>query len=315
MTTRVAKSLGPVPDLLARMRDGDIGALSRVVTELERLSPIAGEIIAALAPDLGRAVVVGFTGAPGVGKSTLVGATVGAFRNRDKTVGVIAVDPSSPVSGGAILGDRLRMSQHDMDDGVFVRSLASRGALGGLTPSAVRVIDAFDGAGKDVIVVETVGAGQSEVDVADIADIRIVVAAPGLGDDIQAIKAGVLEIADILVVNKSDRPEADKTARELESALSLKVRPAAKVMKTVATNGDGVDALAVEIEHIAAKRSEAGHERRRRRARKLLAWAAADLVARQINDRSDPFIDTLADEILTFDLTPEAAARKLLSGS
>ena len=312
MTARAAKSLGPVPDLLARMRDGDIGALSRVVTELERLSPIAGEIIAALRPELGRAVVVGFTGAPGVGKSTLVGATVGAFRNRDKTVGVIAVDPSSPVSGGAILGDRLRMAQHDMDDGVFVRSLASRGALGGLTPAAVRVIDAFDGAGKDVIVIETVGAGQSEVDVADIADIRIFVAAPGLGDDIQAIKAGVLEIADILVVNKSDRPEADKTARELEAALSLKARPTATVMKTIATDGEGVDALAAEIERIAAERSETGQERRRRRARKLLAWAAADLMARHIRKAEDPEIDRLADAVLQAELTPETAARKLL---
>ncbi len=312
MTQVATKPLGPVPELLARMRDGDIGALSRVVTELERLSPIAGELIQAMAPDLGNAIVVGFTGAPGVGKSTLVGATVAAFRKAGKTVGVIAVDPSSPISGGAILGDRLRMSQHDMDDGVFVRSLASRGALGGLTPAAVRIIDAFDGAGKDVVVIETVGAGQSEVDVADVADIRIVVAAPGLGDDIQAIKAGVLEIADILIVNKADRPDADKTARELESALALKATSGAKqVIKTIATSGEGVDDLAGEIERIASERSETALERRRRRARKLLAWAAADLIAKRIRDGGDSKVDALSDAILAAETTPDDAARAL----
>lgn len=312
MTPVIAKPLGPVPDLLARMRGGDIGALSRVVTELERLSPIAGELIQAMTPELGNAIVVGFTGAPGVGKSTLVGATVSAFRNAGKTVGVIAVDPSSPISGGAILGDRLRMSQHDMDDGVFVRSLASRGALGGLTPAAVRIIDAFDGAGKDVVVIETVGAGQSEVDVAEVADIRIVVAAPGLGDDIQAIKAGVLEIADILVVNKADRPDADKTARELESALALKATSGAKeVIKTIATSGDGVDDLADEIGRIASERSETAQERRRRRARKLLAWAAADLIAKRIKDGGGAKVDGLSDAILAAEITPEDAARAL----
>lgn len=312
MTQVIAKPLGPVPELLARMRDGDIGALSRVVTELERLSPIAGELIQAMTPELGNAIVVGFTGAPGVGKSTLVGAAVSAFRKAGKTVGVIAVDPSSPISGGAILGDRLRMSQHDMDDGVFVRSLASRGALGGLTPAAVRIIDAFDGAGKDVVVIETVGAGQSEVDVAEVADIRIVVAAPGLGDDIQAIKAGVLEIADILVVNKADRPDADKTARELESALALKATSGAKqVIKTIATSGEGVDELAGEIGRIASERSETAQERRRRRARKLLAWAAADLIAKRIKDGGDSKVDGLSDAILAAEVTPEDAARAL----
>lgn len=313
MMAMTAKPLGPIPELLARMRRGDVAALSRVVTALERLSPIAGELIRAIAPDLGRAIVVGFTGAPGVGKSTLVGATVGAFRRSGKTVGVIAVDPSSPVSGGAILGDRLRMAQHDLDDGVFVRSLASRGALGGLTPAAVRVIDAFDGAGKDVVIIETVGAGQSEVDVAEVADIRVVVAAPGLGDDVQALKAGIIEIADILVVNKADRPDADRTARELESALALKGAPGAvPVIKTVATSGEGVDGLAGEIERIATEKSETSRERRRRRARRLLAWAASELIVRRIQSETDPEIDTLADAVLAAELSPEAAARRLL---
>ena len=173
-------------------------------------------------PHLGHALVVGFTGPPGAGKSTLVNAVIAELRGAGKTVGVIAVDPSSPVSGGAILGDRIRMTAALDDDGVFVRSLASRGYLGGLSPAAVRIIDALDAAGRDIILLETVGTGQSEIDVAEVADVRVVISAPGLGDDIQAMKSGLLEIADIMVVNKGDRPGAEQTLQQLMGALSIR---------------------------------------------------------------------------------------------
>ncbi len=182
-TSSLASDLKDIGKLVARMRTGERLATSRVVTELERLSDVAPQLLAALEPYLGHALVVGFTGPPGVGKSTLVNAVIAEARRNGTSVGVIAVDPSSPISGGAILGDRVRMTAMLDDDDVFMRSLASRGHVGGLSPAAVRVIDALDAAGKDLVLVETVGAGQAEVDVAEVTDVRVVVSAPGLGDD------------------------------------------------------------------------------------------------------------------------------------
>lgn len=205
---------GWLDDLLA----GDRGALARALTEVENELPEARAVIAACAPRLGHAVVVGVTGAPGAGKSTLVGAYVSVLRGAGKTVGVIAVDPSSPFNGGALLGDRIRMAEHAGDPGVFVRSLAARGHLGGLSRTASRAIDVMDAAGFDLVVVETVGVGQSEIEIAEFADVRVVVWLPGGGDEIQAAKAGVLEIADLIVVNKADLPGADRAARTLEAA-------------------------------------------------------------------------------------------------
>ncbi len=273
-------------------------------------------LIAALTPHLGRALVVGFTGPPGAGKSTLVNAYVEALRRAGKTVGIIAVDPSSPVSGGAILGDRLRMTATLADDAVFMRSLASGGHLGGLCPAAVRVIDALDGAGKDVIVLETVGTGQSEIDVADVADVRVVLSAPGLGDDIQAMKSGLLEIADVLVVNKADRPGAEETLSQLTSALSLRSGAAAPaVLKTCAVDQTGVAELAAEIARIGVEKlAVLAVERRRRRARFLVARAAADLVARHIRSDADQALAGLTDAILAGETSPDAAARQMLGG-
>ena len=211
--------------LVQQMRDGERRAIATAITELERLSPATPALLKAMQPHLGRALVVGFTGPPGAGKSTLVNAVIAHLRADGKTVGVIAVDPSSPVSGGAILGDRIRMTAALDDEGVFVRSLASRGYLGGLSPAAVRIIDALDAAGRDLILLETVGTGQSEIDVAEVADVRIVVTAPGLGDDIQAMKSGLLEIADILVVNKGDRPGAEITLQQLAGRARHSRRP------------------------------------------------------------------------------------------
>ena len=313
MTKRATKKKADQATLVERMRAGEAAALSRVLTALERLAPAAPELIAEMAPHLGQAVVVGFTGPPGAGKSTLVSAYITALRARGLTVGVIAVDPSSPVSGGAILGDRLRMSDHTSDDGVFVRSLAARGHVGGLSPAAVRMIDAFDAAGKDVVILETVGAGQSEIDVAAVADIRVVLNAPGLGDDIQAMKAGILEIADILVVNKADLPEAERLFRHLQAAQSMRAgRAETPLLKCVATTGEGLAGLAAEIDRLAGSRAAEAETRRRQRARRLLAWAAADMIERQITKSPPPKVDALCDDILAARLSPEEAALKLL---
>ena len=234
---------------------GERRAIATAITELERLSPAAPALLKAMQPYLGRALVVGFTGPPGAGKSTLVNSVIAHVRAAGRTVGVIAVDPSSPVSGGAILGDRIRMTAALDDDGVFVRSLASRGYLGGLSPAAVRIIDALDAAGRDLIILETVGTGQSEIDVAEVADVRIVVSAPGLGDDIQAMKSGLLEIADILVVNKGDRPGAELTLQQLIGALSIRAHRAGRipVLKTTATTGEGVAELVAAIATLPAR--------------------------------------------------------------
>ncbi|MET0193187.1 MAG: methylmalonyl Co-A mutase-associated GTPase MeaB [Hyphomicrobiaceae bacterium] len=315
--SRASDDLQDVGALLKRMRAGERRAISRAVTELERLSTAAPKLLAAFQPHLGHAQVVGFTGPPGAGKSTLVNAYTRHIREAGKSVGIIAVDPSSPISGGAILGDRVRMTATLDDDGVFMRSLASRGYLGGLSPAAVRIIDALDAAGKDVILLETVGTGQSEIDVAEIADVRIVVTAPGLGDDIQAMKSGLLEIADILVVNKGDREGAERTMQQLMGALSLRSSDHGKapVLKTTATTGEGIAALAEAVARIGARSAGVDpHDRRRRRARYLIARAAADLVAQRVKADGTEAVDRLADQVLTGALSPEDAARRLLQG-
>jgi GTPase len=302
--------------LVQRMRAGERRAIGRAMTELERFSAAAPGLLAAMRPYLGHAVVVGVTGPPGAGKSTLLNAYTRHLREQGKSVGIIAVDPSSPISGGAILGDRIRMTAALDDDGVFMRSLASRGHLGGLSPAAVRVIDALDAAGRDAILIETVGTGQADIDVAEVADVRIVVTAPGLGDDIQAMKSGLLEIADILVVNKGDREGAEHTVQHLRGALSLKPDARAKVpvLKLTATTGEGIAALADAVRHCVARASADPLARRRRRARYLIARAAADLVAERVRKGAGTAIDALADEVLAGAVLPTEAARKLIDG-
>jgi LAO/AO transport system kinase len=310
---RAPDDLEDLAALLVRMRAGERRAISRAVTELERLSKVAPRLLEVFQPHLGHAQVVGFTGPPGAGKSTLVNAYTRHIREAGKSVGIIAVDPSSPISGGAILGDRVRMTATLDDDGVFMRSLASRGYLGGLSPAAVRIIDALDAAGKDVVLLETVGTGQSEIDVAEIADVRIVVTAPGLGDDIQAMKSGLLEIADILVVNKADREGAERTMQQLLGALSLRSSGKTPVLKTTATTGEGIAALADAVTRCGALSAGGdARERRRRRARYLIARAAADLVAQRIKGGGTDALSVLADQVLAGSLSPEDAARRLL---
>jgi len=233
--------------LAERIRGGDRRALARAITAVENQTHDAASIRAALAAHLGHAQVIGVTGPPGAGKSTLVNAMVRELVGRGRRVAVIAVDPSSPVSGGAVLGDRVRMGEMQGHEAVFIRSLAARGHLGGLSRTAAQVVDVLDGAGFDDVLVETVGAGQSEVEIAKVAAHRLVVCPPGLGDDVQAIKAGILEIADAFVVNKADLPDAARTERELRAMLALRQRAAEAetppVLRTVATTGEGVAAL------------------------------------------------------------------------
>jgi LAO/AO transport system kinase len=301
--------------LVRKMRAGERRATALVITELERLSTAAPILLRAMQPHLGHALVVGFTGPPGAGKSTLVNAVITELRGAGKTIGVIAVDPSSPVSGGAILGDRIRMTSALDDDGVFVRSLASRGYLGGLSPAAVRIIDALDAAGRDIILLETVGTGQSEIDVAEVADVRVVISAPGLGDDIQAMKSGLLEIADIMVVNKGDRPGAEQTLQQLLSALSIRAmrRQSVPVLKTTATTGEGVRELVAAVTAMGRELGAGGPmARRRQRARYLIARAASDLVAARVRAGGPAALDTLADQVLGGTIGPEEAARRLL---
>jgi LAO/AO transport system kinase len=318
--TVAAKPNSPIDpnQLVTDMRAGKRASISKAVTVLETLGSGAPELLQAMQPHLGRAQVIGFTGPPGAGKSTLVNALIQHLRSKRKTVAVIAVDPSSPVSGGAILGDRIRMTAALDDDGVFVRSLASRGYLGGLSPAAVRIIDAFDAAGFDYILLETVGTGQNEIDVAEVADVRVVIAAPGLGDDIQAMKSGLLEIADVLVVNKGDRDGAEQTMHQLKGALSIRAwqKNDVPVLKTIATTGQGVaemmDAIAAISDRVAALPTI---ERRRKRARYLIARAAADIVAQRVREGRGKELDDLADRVLSGTLTPDAAARGMLERS
>ena len=240
--------------LLAPLLAGERRAVARAISTIENAAPGWESIAAGVAAGLGRAHVIGITGAPGAGKSTLISALLGELLARGRRIGVVAVDPSSPMTGGAVLGDRVRMGSHGSHERVFIRSIASRGHLGGVSRSTRRIVDVLDAAGFDTVIVETVGAGQSEVEIVEIADTRVVVCPPGLGDEVQAIKAGILEIADLLVVNKADLPAAETTARELKEMLRL--RPASRadvaVLKTVATRGEGIAELADRVEAHAA---------------------------------------------------------------
>jgi LAO/AO transport system kinase len=311
-----------VGDLVERARKGEPRAVARLISLVEDASPLLREVMAALVPLAGRAAVVGITGAPGVGKSTSTSALVTALRRQGKRVGVLAVDPSSPFSGGALLGDRVRMQEHATDRDVFIRSMASRGHLGGLawaTPQAVRVLDA---AGCDVVVVETVGVGQSEVEVASTADTTVVLLAPGMGDGIQAAKAGILEIGDVYVVNKADRDGAEATARELNHMLSLGERRQPgdwrpPIVKTVASRGEGMDDVVEALEKHRGWLERTGTLQRRRLARirdEVEVIAVTALRERMGDLHGDQRLDALADRVSAGELDPYAAADELVEG-
>jgi LAO/AO transport system kinase len=306
----------PVDDLIRRLLDGDRAALARALTAVENDTPAAPSIARAIYPHLGRARTVGVTGAPGAGKSTLVSALIGELRGQGKSVGVIAVDPSSPITGGAILGDRIRMADHDRDDSVFVRSLSSRGHLGGLSRAAARAVDVMDAAGRDFIIVETVGTGQAEVEIADIAGTRIVVLAPGLGDDVQAIKSGVLEIADIFVVNKSDLAQADHTVRHLTGMIQLRGHHDGwriPVLTTTATTGAGIKDLAEAIEQYAAFCTGRDKTSATERAHRLLASIAATTARDELARLESAELDAILEGVVRGDLSYGAASRLALA--
>ncbi|ANZ16229.1 methylmalonyl Co-A mutase-associated GTPase MeaB [Streptomyces noursei] len=311
-----------VPQLVEQARQGRPRAVARLISLVEGAAPELREVMATLAPLTGGAYVVGLTGSPGVGKSTTTSALVTAYRKAGKRVGVLAVDPSSPFSGGALLGDRVRMSEHASDPGVYIRSMATRGHLGGLAWAAPQAIRVLDAAGCDVILVETVGVGQSEVEIASQADTSVVLLAPGMGDGIQAAKAGILEIGDVYVVNKADRDGADATARELNHMLGLGESRAPgdwrpPIVKTVAARAEGIDEVVEALEKHRAWMEERGVLARRRlaRAAREVETIAVTALRSRIGDLSgDRHLDALAERIVAGDTDPYRAADELVEG-
>jgi LAO/AO transport system kinase len=303
------------PSELDRALNGDVRALARLLSLVEDGSPRIREVIADLLPRTGQARIIGLTGAPGVGKSTMTGALVGAFRAAGRRVAVLAVDPTSPFTGGALLGDRIRMQEHATDEAVFIRSMASRGHLGGLaaaTPQAIRVLDA---AGFELIIIETVGVGQAEVAIASLADSVAVLLAPGLGDAIQAAKAGILEVADLFVVNKADKPDAQQVVRDLRNMLALgTVEPGGwkpPIIIATATTGEGLAELVTALDAHWDWLCASGELKRRRHARAreeitMLAFAA-------LRDRVTGNVDELAARVADGTLDPFQAAEEVLA--
>jgi LAO/AO transport system kinase len=313
----------------AKIVGGDLAAAARLMRALDDDLPGARAALRAIYPHGGRAFVVGVTGAPGVGKSTLVDALIGASRARGERVAVVAVDPSSPFSGGALLGDRVRMQRHALDDGVFIRSLATRGQQGGLSRSTTAAVAVLDAAGFPVVFVETVGAGQAEIDVADAADAVMVVTAPGLGDEVQALKAGLLEIADVLVVNKGDRDGADRAVADLTTMLSLAAHPSRpgepprappSLLRASAATGAGVADIVAALEALRGAPAAQRDARRRRQAVRQItalvgeqaraaAWAAIGSEA-----APGPLASTV-DQVAARTLDPWSAAEALATAS
>jgi LAO/AO transport system kinase len=314
------------PTLAQRLLDGDRRALARAITLIEDDRPEGWELVKEVYPHTGGAAVVGFTGPPGAGKSTLIASLTTARRKAGRTVGVLSIDPSSPFTHGALLGDRIRLSEHFLDKGVFIRSMANRGALGGLSEAALQAALLLDAAGREDVFVETVGVGQAEIDIIDHADTIVLVLMPGSGDSIQALKAGVMEIPDVIVVNKADHPLTDTMVREIRGVLSLanldrtpeEVRGSWRVpiVKTEATRGSGVEELVERLEEHRAHILDAGQlaERRARNLRsEVLAIATARMRRRLEEDlREDREFQGLLDQVVERRLDPASAATILL---
>jgi LAO/AO transport system kinase len=306
----------PAKDILS----GDVQAAARLMRDLDDEIPSAHRTLKALYRHTGRAYLLGITGAPGAGKSTLVDCLIGHLREKGKTVGIVAIDPTSPFSGGAILGDRIRMQKHTLDAGVFIKSLATRGHLGGLSKSTIDIVNVMDAMGKDVVIIETVGVGQDEVEIVKVAHTNLVLVVPGLGDDIQALKAGILEIADIFVVNKYDREGADRTKQELETMVSM--NPYAEgdwippVLPAVAQTGAGVPELLTEVEKhwMFVSREENLARYRREKARvELMEILKKRLIEKAMDDLSGSgVLDTVLRGIAEKKMDPYSVADKVV---
>lgn len=306
-------------DLVKRILGGDVRAAARLMSLVENGAAEAVSALQELYPHTGSAYIVGITGPPGSGKSTLTDKLIEELRRRGKTIGIVAVDPTSPFTGGAILADRIRMQRHSLDEGVFIRSMATRGHLGGLARATNDVVDVLDAAGKDYVLVETVGVGQDEVEVVRAAYTSVVVAVPGLGDGIQALKAGIMEIGDLFVVNKADRENAGRTVTELEMMLHLgapKGDWAPRVLKTVATSGEGVPELCEAIlAHQAYVTASAARDRKsRERSERILLELLRDVLTRRVLDRvaQNGSLDRLIDRIARRDLDPYSAVEEIV---
>jgi LAO/AO transport system kinase len=305
--------------LSERVLAGDVRAIARAISLIEDESPAAADLVRRIFPSTGRAYLVGVTGPPGAGKSTLVDRLTAELRGAGQTVGVIAVDPTSPFSGGAILGDRVRMQAHAGDPGVFIRSMATRGHLGGLARATGEAALVLDAAGKDLVLIETVGVGQDEIDIVRTADLSIVTVVPGSGDEVQALKAGIMEIADIFVVNKADREGADRMAASIEANLSLQTFAAGEwrppILKTEATTGKGVPELVAGIERFRARTAATRSTRRRARAefrvRELLAQRFVEHVERRVLAAGE--FEATLDRIAARDVDPYTAVDQILA--
>jgi LAO/AO transport system kinase len=311
----VAKSAS----LAERVLEGDKRALARAITLIESDDPAGWELVREVYPRTGRARIVGFTGPPGVGKSTIIGALTATLRAADREIGVLSIDPSSPFTRGALLGDRIRLSEHFLDPGVFIRSMASRGALGGLSEHALQAALVMDAAGKDDVLLETVGVGQGEIDIVDHADTIVLALMPGSGDSIQALKAGVMEIPDLILVNKADHPMTDTMVREIRGVLSLAEDTGGwqvPILRTEALKGEGIEELASKIdEHSAHIETEGTLERRRaRNLRNEVLGIASVRLRRRLTDAvaDDPQVAELLERVVRRELDPATAAGELL---
>jgi LAO/AO transport system kinase len=307
-----------IQTVVEQIRTGNPRALARAITAVENRTAQSPELLKALFPHTGKARVIGLTGSPGAGKSTLVDQLAREYRKQAKTVGIIAVDPTSPYTGGAILGDRIRMGSHYADPGIYIRSMATRGSLGGLARTTADVASVLDASGRDIVLIETVGVGQDEVDIVRLAEVTVVILVPGMGDDVQTIKAGIMEIADVFVINKSDRDGAERVEREIRAMQSLSVRKdewVPPIVKTVASEGQGIGELASSIAdyEVFLSKSDVGRQKRLQNWRERLVEMLRDSLLEKVMKEQDGRLGQYAEEIAEHKRDPYSLVEEIVS--